>query len=131
MHGIDKAKIQSYMSQSAKSKLDGWQSFDSCEGEKCGTGGAAEEVVVEEVAENGADVDVTEVVVADQGNGTTFTEECQTAMDNVANESNAIKKLPLIIECESECKGEEGAVCGFLVNGLSMILFALLAALKY
>ena len=128
MHGIDKAKIQSYMSQSAKSKLDGWQSFDSCEGEKCGTGGAAEEVVVEEgvveeVAENGADIDVTD--------GTTFSEECQTAMDNVANESSAIKKLSLIIDCDSECKGEEGAVCGFLVNGLSMILFALLAALKY
>ena len=131
MHGIDKAKIQSYFSQSGKSQLDGWQSFDSCVGEKCGTGGAAEEVVVEEVAENGADIDVTEEVVADQGNGTTFTEECQTAMDNVANESNAIKKLPLIIECDSECKGEDGAVCGFLVNGLSMILFALLAALKY
>ena len=123
MHGIDKAKIQSYMSQSAKSKLDGWQSFDSCVGEKCGTGGAVEEVVAEEVAENGADIDVTD--------GTTFSEECQTAMDNVANESNAIKKLPLILECDSECKGEDGAVCGFLVNGLSMILFALLAALKY
>ena len=36
MHSIDKAKIQSYLSQSGKSQLDGWQSFDSCVGEKCG-----------------------------------------------------------------------------------------------
>ena len=56
--------------------------------------------------------------------------ECIEAENALANEDNALAKKPLKLACEAACTGEDGATCGFLVNGVSMILFALLAMLK-
>ena len=126
MHGIDADLIYSYLGDSfytdpLPSKLDNWKTFESCEGEKCITEGVVEEVVIEEVV--------------DAGNGTqgnvTLSEECQKAIDELKNESNEVLKIGLKLNCQSECEGEATAECGYLVNGMSMILFALLAALKY
>ena len=80
---------------------------------------SVEDVVTEEV--------VTEV--ADEGSGT-LTDECHKAIDELENESNELVKVRLKTTCESACK-EETAKCGYLANVMSMILFALLAALKY
>ena len=59
-----------------------------------------------------------------------YADKCQYALDVLANESNEISKLELKSTCEEKCKEVETAECGFLVNSLSMILFAFLAAIK-
>ena len=57
-------------------------------------------------------------------------DKCQYALYDLANQSNEISKLNLTLTCEEKCKEVETAECGFLVNSLSMILFAFLAAIK-
>ena len=130
MHGIDADLIYSYLGDGwytdpLPSKLDNWETFESCEGEKCIKEGAVENVIEEVVIEG----------VVDAGNGTqgnvTLSEECQKAIDELENESSDVLKLALKVACEDACKDDETAECGYLVNGMSMILFALLAALKY
>merc|ERR1711917_166798 len=57
-------------------------------------------------------------------------DECIIAENALANEQDALAKMPLKLACEGACAGVVGAACGFLVNGVSMILFALLAMFK-
>merc|ERR1711885_41280 len=63
--------------------------------------------------------------------GSAVSAECTTAQANLEAEENFLIKAGLIIECEAACAEFPNETCGFLVNGVSMILFAMLAMLKY
>ena len=67
---------------------------------------------------------------------------CDEAQKALLAEENSVAKIQLQLECKTACAGDAGATCesacandpearcGFLVNGLSMLLIAVLAMLK-
>ena len=115
MHRISNAKI------SALSGTE-WQNYESCDGPAC-----------VQTTTTGATTTTTEAVSTTTANSTATVDksaECIEAENALAKEESALAKLPLKLACEAACEGEVGATCGFLVNGVSMILFALLAMLK-
>merc|ERR1712112_717684 len=105
MHRISNAKIAGLTD-------DAWKDYVSCDGPACAgattttTTTATSTVTVEKSA------------------------ECIEAENAVAKEENALAKGALTMACRAACANDEGATCGFLVNGISMILFALMAMLK-
>merc|ERR1712147_28221 len=57
--------------------------------------------------------------------------ECIDAQKDLEAEENFIQKGLLRATCEAACAEFPNETCGFVVNGVSMILFAMLAMLKY
>ena len=114
MHRISNAKIAGLTD-------DAWKDYVSCDGPACA------------VATTTTTTTTTVAATTTTANSTVTVEksaECIEAENAVAKEENAIAKMPLTIACEAACVNDEGATCGFLVNGISMILFALMAMLK-
>merc|ERR1711917_173904 len=100
MHRISNAKIAGLTD-------DAWLDYESCDGPACAVGTTANSTATVEKSA-----------------------ECIEAENALAKEENALAKMPLKLACQTACANDEGATCGFLVNGVSMILFALLAMLK-
>ena len=59
-----------------------------------------------------------------------FSYSCLEAQKELSAEENPLNKIPLQFACEKACANDPEATCGFLVNGLSMLLIAVLAMLK-
>merc|ERR1712142_413825 len=57
-------------------------------------------------------------------------EACTNAQNELANSQNDLETFGLKLACEGACDGIEGETCGFLVNGVSFALVALLAFLR-
>merc|ERR1712212_776721 len=57
-------------------------------------------------------------------------EACTQAQDDLNASDDFFEKLDLQAKCESACADIEGETCGFLVNGVSFALVALLAFLR-
>ena len=113
MHRISNAKISGLTD-------DEWKNYESCDGPACvqPTTTAATTTTTE------ATTTANSTATADKSDA------CIEAETALAKEENGLAKLPLQIACQAACVDEVGATCGFLVNGISMILFALLAMLK-
>ena len=96
------------------------------------------------VAES-TDADVAETTAADVVDPDASCDEAKSALEAAANET---EKIALKTECDTACADVEGATCGsekeetkketkeetesgFLVNGVSFVLFAILAVFKY
>ena len=62
---------------------------------------------------------------------TGVSQECLDAQAALDATENSIDRLAKIGECELACANDEGETCGFLVNGLSFVLLAILAIFKY
>merc|ERR1712137_461573 len=107
MHRISNAKISGLTD-------DEWKNYESCDGPAC----------VQPTTTAATTTTTEATTTADKS------AECIEAETALAKEENGLAKLPLQIACQAACEGEVGATCGFLVNGISMILFALLAMLK-
>ena len=58
-------------------------------------------------------------------------EACKKAQDDLADTTNSLEKLSATTACELVCNNVEGESCGFLVNGLSFVVFGILALFKY
>ena len=58
-------------------------------------------------------------------------EACAAAQKDLAESTDALEKIALQATCLAACAEIEGETCGFLVNGLSFALFAILAIFKY
>ena len=56
---------------------------------------------------------------------------CKEAQSAFEVASNSIEKTAMKAACDLACAGVEGETCGFFVNGLSFVLFAILAIFKY
>ena len=63
-----------------------------------------------------------------ESSSTNACDEARGAFEAAANES---EKTALKTACDLACADVEGATCGFLVNGVSFVLFAILAVFKY
>merc|ERR1711914_50280 len=103
MHRISNAKIAGLTD-------DAWLDYESCDGPACAV--------------------ATTTTTANSTATVEKSAECIEAENALAKEENALAKMPLELACRTACANDEGATCGFLVNGVSMILFALLAMLK-
>ena len=89
------------------------------------------ENTVADVVETTPTATVAESTVADVVETTdsvTACDEARGAFEAAANES---EKTALKTACDLACAGGEEQTCGFLVNGLSFVLFAILAVFKY
>merc|ERR1711911_484765 len=114
MHRISNAKISGLTD-------DEWKNYESCDGPAC----------VQPTTTVATTTTTTEATTTANSTATADkSAECIEAETALAKEENGLAKLPLQIACQAACEGEDGATCGFLVNGISMILFALLAMLK-
>merc|ERR1711911_3453 len=58
-------------------------------------------------------------------------EACKKAQEDLAATNNSLEKVSLTAACQLVCDSVEGESCGFLVNGLSFVLFGILALFKY
>ena len=58
-------------------------------------------------------------------------EACSEAQKKLADSTNDLQKIGLRITCENACANVDGETCGFLINGLSFVLFTILAIFKY
>ena len=58
-------------------------------------------------------------------------EACVEAEKALADSTSDLEKIALRETCKLACTGVEDAECGFLVNGLSFVLLAILAIFKY
>ena len=56
---------------------------------------------------------------------------CARAQIDLTDSTNAVEKVGLKVSCEAACANVDGETCGYLVNGLSFALFAILAIFKY
>ena len=56
---------------------------------------------------------------------------CKDAQKTLAATTNSLEKVALTAACELACTDVENETCGFLVNGLSFVLFVILAVFKY
>ena len=108
------------------------------------TAAVVAETTAAEVAES-TDADVAETTAADVVDPDASCDEAKSALEAAANET---EKIALKTECDTACADVEGATCGsekeetkketkeetesgFLVNGVSFVLFAILAVFKY
>ena len=107
MHRISNAKLNKVEKEKPE-----WWLYDSCDGPTCGP---------------------------DRGTTTTTTtttttpavsDECKEAQKVLEAEENSLAKMTLVEGCKAACVNDPQAKCGFLVNGVSMILVAILAMLK-
>ena len=124
----DYNKLYAWMHRISNAKISGltddaeWWLYESCDGPTCGPDRGVTTTTT-----------TTTTVATTTANSTATVDksaECIEAENALAKEENALAKMPLKLACEAACANDEGATCGFLVNGVSMILFALLAMLK-
>ena len=74
----------------------------------------------------------TEVCVAEGKNcDGIFNTACKESQSALKAASNETEKTAMKTACDLACADVEGETCGFLVNGLSFVLFAILAVFKY
>ena len=74
----------------------------------------------------------TEVCVAEGKNcDGIFNTACKESQSALKAASNETEKTSMKTACDLACADVEGETCGFLVNGLSFVLFAILAVFKY
>ena len=74
----------------------------------------------------------TEVCVAEGKNcDGIFKTACTESQSALKAASNETEKTAMKTACDLACADVEGETCGFLVNGLSFVLFAILAVFKY
>jgi len=74
----------------------------------------------------------TEVCVAEGKNcDGIFKTACTESQSALKAASNETEKTSMKTACDLACADVEGETCGFLVNGLSFVLFAILAVFKY
>ena len=124
MHRISNAKIHA---AGENAEWEDWKNYESCDGPAC-AGNVVETTAAPTTA---APTTVAEEVVeATVANVTVVSDECADAQKKLEAEENALAKIPLKAACELACSEDSDATCGFLVNGVSMILFAVLAMLK-
>merc|ERR1719328_220568 len=91
---------------------------------------AAAETTAAAAAEITAAVAV-ETTAASTVEDTVALEACKTAQESLAATTNSLEKVAQTAACELACADIENESCGFLVNGLSFVLFAILAVFKY
>merc|ERR1719399_2462112 len=72
-----------------------------------------------------------ETTAASTVEDTVALEACKTAQETLAATTNSLEKVAQTAACELACADIENESCGFLVNGLSFVLFAILAVFKY
>ena len=74
----------------------------------------------------------TEVCVAEGKNcDGIFNTACKESQSALKAASNETEKAAMKTACDLACADVEGETCGFLANGLSFVLFAILAVFKY
>ena len=116
MHRISNAKLNNFEEEEPE-----WWLYESCDGPTCGQDRMGDRTTV-----------ATTTTLA--ANSTTVASDvsaaCNEAQKALSAEENSLAKIPLQLACETACAGDAGATCGFLVNGLSMLLIAVLAMLK-
>merc|ERR1712212_1133868 len=81
---------------------------------------AASDAVADAVADVAADVAVDNAAL----------EACTNAQNELNASDNGFESLGLKMACDTACADIEGETCGFLVNGVSFALVALLAFLR-
>ena len=91
-----------------------------------------------EIGGNGTDVwkwlenFCTEVCVAEGKNcDGIFKTACTESQSALKAASNETEKTAMKTACDLACADVEGETCGFFANGLSFVLFAILAVFKY
>merc|ERR1712131_95821 len=94
------------------------------------TAAAAAETTAAAAAETTAAAAV-ETTAASTVEDTVALEACKTAQETLASTTNSLEKVAQTAACELACADIENESCGFLVNGLSFVLFAILAVFKY
>ena len=62
---------------------------------------------------------------------TNGTDACTEAQEALAAATNPAEAFGLRVACQAECADVEGETCGFLLNGLSLVIFAILAFLEF
>ena len=118
-------KLYAWMHRISNAKLNGleegteWWLYDSCDGPTCGPDRGTTVATTTAAAGN-----TTSTAAPDVSNA------CLEAQKALSAEENSLAKIPLQLTCETACANDPGATCGFLVNGLSMLLIAVLAMLK-
>ena len=138
LHGIDGNKINNVISASGDvttvdswDSINDWKTFDSCDGPLCASDDS-ESDVSDEVSDVADVVSTTTVTTTTTTSGNaTVSVECTDAQAELEASTNAVEKMGLELACEAACAEFEDETCGFLVNTLSLTLFALLAAFKY
>ena len=73
----------------------------------------------------------TTVAVVDDAVDAAALEACKKAQDDLAATTNSLEKVSATAACDLVCANVEGESCGFLVNGLSFVLFGILTLFKY
>merc|ERR1712064_157627 len=86
------------------------------------------ESTVADVVETTPTATVAESTVANVTDPDAHCDEAKGALEAAANET---EKTALKTACDLACADVEEARCGFLVNGVSFVLFAILAVFKY
>merc|ERR1712126_458823 len=84
-----------------------------------------------DVVETTPTATVAESTVADVVETTDSVTACDEARGTFKAEANEAEKTALKTACDLACAGGEEQTCGFLVSGLSFVLFAILAVFKY
>merc|ERR1712212_1011460 len=77
-----------------------------------------------------AAVDAAADVAADAAVDTAALEACTNAQNELNASENGLESFGLKIACDEACADIEDETCGFLVNGVSFALVALLAFLR-
>lgn len=127
MHRISNAKIHA---AGENAEWEDWKNYESCDGPACAGNVVETTAAPTTAAPTTVAEEVVEVVEATVANVTVVSDECADAQKKLEAEENALAKIPLKAACELACSEDSDATCGFLVNGVSMILFAVLAMLK-
>ena len=145
MHRISNAKLNGLEEGTE------WWLYESCDGPTCGpdrgttttvatttdASAACDEAQKALSAEENSLAKITlqlacESACADDAGATcdTMSTACDDAQKALLAEENSLAKIPLQFACEKACANDPEATCDFLVNGLSMLLIAVLAMLK-
>merc|ERR1711970_240433 len=93
---------------------------------------AAADVAADAASDAVADVaaDAVADVVADVAVDNAALEACTNAQNELNASENGLETFGLQIACDEACRDFEDETCGFLVNGVSFALVALLAFLR-
>ena len=62
---------------------------------------------------------------------TNGTDACTEAQEALAAAQNPAEAFALQVACQAECANVEGETCGFLLNGISLAIFAILAFFEF
>ena len=119
MHRISNAKLNDLEEGTE------WWLYDSCDGPTCGQDRMGDRTTVATTTTTQA-ANATTIAAVNPA----VSAACDEAQKALSAEENSLAKIPLQLACEQACANDPEATCGFLVNGLSMLLIAVLAMLK-